>query len=83
MKVLHGIRAIFLKDIVCEFRRLEVLPATIVLAILIGWVFRLASNSTASATAVILVSSLFAIIILSNKSFAKEFSNGCIEALVM
>ena len=87
MKFLKGIKAIFLKDLICELRRYEILPATIVLAILIGWVFRLSLSSSlsnaATATAVIIVSSLFATILLSNKSFATEFSNGCIEALIM
>lgn len=87
MNFFNGVKAIFLKDLVCELRRREVLPATIVLAILIGWVFRLAgedvSGNGALVTAVIVVSSLFATIILSNKNFSVEFSNNCLEAILV
>ena len=88
MGLVNTIRAIFIKDLVSEFRAKQVLPATIILGVLIAWVFRLATESTTvdksvTAAAVLLVALLFAAILASERSFAVEQQNDCISSLLL
>lgn len=82
------IKAIFIKDIVSEFRTKQALPAMIVLGVVIVWIFRIATEAMAvdksvPAAAVLLVAILFSAILASERSFAIEKQNNCISALML
>jgi heme exporter protein B len=82
------IKAIFVKDLLSEFRTKQVLPAMIMLGVLIAWIFRITTQSAAAdtsvaASAALLAAILFSAILLSEKSFAVESENGCLDALVL
>jgi heme exporter protein B len=82
------IKAIFIKDFVSEFRSRQVLPAMIVLGILIAWVFRTSTESAlvdkgTIASAALLVSLLFSMIMSGERSFAAEHENDCINGLLL
>ena len=83
-----AVRAIFIKDLVTEFRAKQLLPTQICLGVLIAWVFRIATeaapvNTSVTAGAVLLIAILFSAILASDKSFAIERQNNCISALVL
>jgi len=81
------IRAIFLKDLLSEIRTKQLLPTMIMLGLLIGWIFRIASESApypaVLACAVLLVSLLFSAILACEKSFALEQHNDCMCSLLL
>ena len=82
------IKAIFTKDMVSELRAKQVLPAMIVFGVLVGWVFRLATEASVvdksvTAAAVLLVALLFSVILSSERSFAVERQNDCISGLLL
>ncbi len=84
----NAIKAIFIKDMVSEFRAKQVLPAMIVFGVLVAWVFRLATEGSAVdkpviAAAVLLVALLFSVILSSERSFAVERQNDCISGLLL
>lgn len=84
----NAVKAIFIKDLLSEFRAKQVLPAMIILAVLIAWVFRIATEAApvdtpVTAAAVLLVSLLFSAILASERSFAIEQQNNCISALLL
>ena len=73
----HTIRAIFVKDLIVEFRAKEVLPSTIVLGLLIAWVLRLVGetaelDTTGMAAAALWTGFLFAGMLVQEHSFAIE-----------
>jgi len=60
----------------------------IMLGVLIAWIFRITTQSAAADTSVVasaalLAAILFSAILLSEKSFAVESENGCLDALVL
>jgi heme exporter protein B len=82
------IKAIFIKDLLSEFRTKQVLPAMIMLGILIAWIFRIAAESAeisvpAIASAALLAAILFSAILVCEKNFASEHENDCFDALVL
>lgn len=82
------VKAIFIKDIVSEFRTKQALPAMVVLGVVIVWIFRIAAEAQAAdksvpAAAVLLVAILFSAILASERSFAIEKQNNCISALIL
>lgn len=82
------IRAIFVKDLISEFRTKQTLAAMVVLGVLIAWIFRLAAEAgvadkSVMAAAVLLVALLFSAILASERSFAVEQQNDCIGALLL
>ena len=84
----HSIRAIFIKDIVTEFRSKEVIPAMIVLGMLIVWVLRLISetgsvNVEVMGPAALWIAFLFAALLAQERSFATEQHQDCISALLL
>ena len=85
---LNVTKAIFLKDLICELRARQILPPVIMLGILISWIFRIITENTLMdtsviAAAVLLVAILFAAILSSERIFALEQQNDCINALVL
>ena len=86
--VSNTIRALFVKDIVTEFRSKEVVPAMIVLGMLIVWVLRLVSeagsiDTQAMGTAALWVAFLFAGLLAQERSFATEQQHDCISGLLL
>lgn len=84
----NSIKAIFIKDIVTEFRSKEVIPAMIVLGMLIVWVFRIvAEAATIDAQLIgpvaLWIAFLFASLMAQERSFATEQHNDCINALLL
>ena len=82
------LKAIFIKDIVTEFRSKEVTPAMIVLGMLIVWVLRLVAEvATIEAQligpAALWIAFLFAALLAQERSFATEQHNDCINALLL
>jgi len=82
------IKAIFIKDLVSEFRAKQVLPAQICLGVLIAWIFRIATeaasaDASVTAAAALLVALLFSAILASERGFAVEQQNDCISALLL
>jgi len=80
------IKAIFIKDLVSEFRTRQLLPAMVMLGVLIAWVFRIATQTddkSVVAASVLLVALLFAAILASERSFAIEQHNDCISSLLL
>ncbi|HUV40983.1 MAG TPA: heme exporter protein CcmB [Sedimentisphaerales bacterium] len=88
MTLTRTISAIFVKDILSEFRTGRLLPTMILFALLTAWVFRVAVESAGLdksliAPAVLLVVLLFSAILSADKSFAVEHENDCISALLL
>lgn len=88
IRLYHGIKAIFVKDIVTELRSKEVLPAMIVLGMLIVLVLRLiceAGSLTASAIGPVAlwIALLFAGLLAQERSFAAEQQHDCIRGLLL
>jgi len=84
----NTIRAIFTKDLLCEFRTKQALAAMIIPGLIIVWIFRIAAessltNSSIIAAAALLVSMLFSIVSAAEKGFAIEHQNDCINALLL
>lgn len=82
------IKAIFVKDLLSEFRTKQVLPAMIMLGVLIAWIFRIAAqsaevNAPAIASAALLAAILFSAILVCEKNFAAEHENDCLAALLL
>jgi len=82
------VRAIFVKDLVTEFRAKKVLAAMIMLGVLIAWIFRIATEASildgsVTAAAVLLVGILFSAVLASERGFAVEQENDCISALLL
>lgn len=87
MSFANAIKAIFVKDLVCEFRAKQLLPTQICLGVLIAWVFRIATealvDTSAVAAAVLLLAILFSAILAQHRAFAIEQENKCISALLL
>lgn len=84
----NGIKAIFVKDLVTEFRSKEVLPAMIVLGMLIIWVLRLVSEVSSISSenigvAALWIAFLFAALLAQERSFATEQHQDCINGLLL
>ena len=84
----NSIKAIFVKDIVTEFRSKEVIPAMIVLGMLIVWVLRLVSevgsvNTQVMGPAALWVAFLFAGLLAQERSFAAEQHQDCVNGLLL
>ena len=84
----NAIKAIFIKDLVSEFRAKQVLIAMTILGVLMAWIFRIATeaasvDSSVVAAAVLLVSLLFSVILAGERVFAVEQQNDCISALLL
>lgn len=84
----NTIKAIFVKDIVTEFRAKEVVPAMIVLGMLIVWVLRLVSevgsvNAHVMGPAALWIAFLFAALLAQERSFAAEQRHDCINGLLL
>jgi len=85
---LNNVKAIFVKDLVSEFRGRQTLPVMIMLGVLIAWVFRITasegtSDTSAIAAASLLVSLLFSAVLAAERGFAVEQENDCINALLL
>lgn len=84
-----GFRAILVKDIVVELRARQVLPTMVVLGMLIVFILRLASESSAGAgmavmgAAALWIAFLFSGLLAQERSFAAEQPNGCIDGLLL
>jgi heme exporter protein B len=88
MSTANTIRAIFIKDVVTEFRAKEVTPTMIVLGMLIVWVLRLVAevgsiNVQAMGPAALWVAFLFAALLAQERSFATEQHQDCISGLLL
>ena len=86
--VTNTIRAIFIKDVVTEFRSREVIPAMIVLGMLIVWVLRLVSevgsiDAQVMGPGALWVAFLFAGLLAQERSFATEQQHDCISGLLL
>jgi len=82
------IKAIFIKDLLSEFRTRQTLPAMIVLGLLMAWIFRISTEAaplrpSVTAAAVLLVSLLFSVILAGERVFAVEQHNDSISALLL
>jgi len=82
------IKAVFVKDLVSELRSGRVIAMMIVLGVLTAWVFAVAAGASeiernVVASAVLLVTILFAAILACERSFADEQVNDCISALAL
>ncbi len=80
--------AIFVKDVVTEFRSKQVLPTMIVLGMLIVWVMRIISESISAgaavmAPAVLWIAFLFSGLLAQERSFAVEEHEDCISGLLL
>ncbi len=80
--------AIFVKDIVTEFRSKQVLPTMVVLGMLIVWVLRIVSQAASPSTAVIgpaalWIAFLFSGLLAQERSFATEEQEDCIAGLLL
>jgi heme exporter protein B len=80
--------AIFIKDIVTEFRSKQVLPTMIVLGMLIVWVMRIVSESASTgaavmASAVLWIAFLFSGLLTQERSFAVEEHADCMSGLLL
>jgi len=84
----HGIKAIFVKDLVLELRAKEVLPSMVVLGMLIVLVLRLVSqvgdlNLGAMGVGALWIAFLFAALLAQERSFAAEQHQDCINGLLL
>jgi len=84
----HGIKAIFIKDLVMELRSKEVLPAMVILGMLIVLVLRLVSQTGdldlgAMGTATLWIAFLFSALLAQERSFATEQHQDCINGLLL
>ena len=80
--------AIFVKDIVTEFRSKQVLPTMIVLGMLIVWIMRIVSESVSAgnavmAPAVLWIALLFPGLLTQERSFAVEQHADCMSGLLL
>ena len=80
--------AIFVKDIVTEFRSKQVLPTMIVLGMLIIWVLRIVTEAASLSTnimgpAALWIAFLFSGILAQERSFATEQQQDCINGLLL
>jgi heme exporter protein CcmB len=83
---LNTIKSVIKKDLLIELRTLHVFAGITALGLLIAIMFRLACNDSDSQnvqSAVILVSILFASVLICERSFAIEMENDSINALLM
>ena len=83
-----SLRAIFIKDIVAEFRSRQVLPTMVVLGMLIVWVMRIVSEAASvsaeiMAPAVLWIAFLFSGLLAQERSFAAEEQEDCIAGLLL
>ena len=84
----ESLRAIFIKDIVSEFRSRQVIPTMIVLGMLIVWVLRIVSEATSLSSsvmgpAVLWIAFLFSGLLVQEHSFAAEQKEDCIAGLLL
>jgi len=84
----NSLWAIFVKDIVTEFRSKQVLPTMIVLGMLIICVLRIVSeapglSNTVMGSAVLWIAFLFAGLLAQERSFAVEEQEDCIAGLLL
>jgi heme exporter protein B len=84
----HSFKAIFIKDMIAEFRSRQVLPTMLVLGMLIIWVFRIASetvsvNMPVIGSTALWVAFLFAGLLAQERSFASEVHQDCMDALLL
>jgi len=80
--------AIFIKDIVIEFRSKQTLPTMIVLGMLIVWVMRIVSESVSAGAsvmgpAVLWIALLFSGLLTQERSFAIEEHSDCMSGLLL
>jgi heme exporter protein B len=85
---LESLWAIFVKDIVTEFRSKQVLPTMIVLGMLIVWVMRIVSEAalvsrTVMGPAGLWIAFLFSGLLAQERSFALEEQEDCIAGLLL
>jgi heme exporter protein B len=83
-----SLKAIFVKDIITEFRARQVLPTMIVLGMLIVWIVRVAFEAVSVRTAVIgpaalWIAFLFSGLLAQERSFATEQQQDCIYGLLL
>ena len=81
-------KAIFVKDILTEFRSKQVLPTMIVMGMLIVWIFRITAEAasidmTVLGPIALWIALLFSSIIAQEKSFATEQQQDCISGLLL
>jgi heme exporter protein B len=86
--VTDTIKAIFVKDLIAEFRAKQLLPTIVCLGVIIAWIFRIAAQAASidisvAAGAVLFIAMLFAGILACEKSFAVEQENDCINSLLL
>lgn len=84
----HTIRAVFVKDLLVELRGRQLLATTIMLGVLVAWIFRLATGGASgdtwlTAAPVTLIAVLFAAILTGEKASAVEQQNDCVSALLL
>jgi ABC-type transport system involved in cytochrome c biogenesis permease component len=84
----NAIKAILIKDLLTELRAKQLLPMQLCLGLLIAWVFRIAveavpSDTSVTASAVLLIGVLFSAILASEKTFSVEHQNDGISALLL
>ena len=80
--------AIFVKDVVTEFRSKQTLPTMIVLGMLIVWIMRIVSESISAgvavmAPAVLWIAFLFSGLLTQERSFAVEEHADCMSGLLL
>jgi len=80
--------AIFVKDVVIEFRSKQVLPTMVVLGMLIVWVMRIVSESVSAGAAVmspavLWIAFLFSGLLTQERSFAVEEHEDCMSGLLL
>ena len=85
---LNNVKAIFVKDLVSEFRGRQTLPVMVMLGVLIAWILRMTvsegtSDISVIAAASLLVSLLFSAVLAAERGFAVEQENDCISALLL
>ena len=85
---LQSLQAVFVKDVLLEFRSKQVLPMMIIQGMLIVWVIRIAAEAVASSVPVIgpvalWIAFIFSGLLAQERSFATEHDNDCIDGLIM
>ncbi len=84
----HSLKAIFVKDIVVEFRERQVLPTMVVLGMLIVTILRLVSEAGTTeagvmGAAALWIAFLFSGLLAQERAFACEQQQGCMEGLLL
>ena len=82
------LKAVFIKDVVTEFRSKQFLPTMIVLGMLIVWILRITSEAASIDSAVIgpaalWIALLFSGLLAQERTFAIEQEQDCINGLLL